>query len=540
MIDPAPRGDECFELTKALVGTRAGRACISPFGELRVEHPLLRAPLVFSISRLAGALELGEESVLPAFEREPIGVHLPSDGFRGPNVALVMRQPLRVGPFKYGAQQQIPLTRRDRKQGVDVDLLTLSVADPGLLLAALRAKGVQTSRSLDDALGSSIPLAPPELAVEVLAARRRGVRTMARRQIGLGVITAILVALRATVETRPWETSGRVSAAALAAAWLVGLVIAARQKRSSRGGLRRWAWILPLVLVAAVVALALLGSQHRLTGGPYLLAMAVLAALVSGPLIGFGLRSLRATRAAPDPSPLADPPKPRWALAAASAAAAIGVIVVAAQLEDAAASIDRAAQSALVDADDLPVGWESCCNGDHFLRGDSLDEHICGGDDSALPAHVAAVARTFTKPIPRDSDFLDGQVEMTVLIAPTPEDASAEFRATDGQPYVECTSDSVGRLARESQSRATGDSEVVYGGRLPVQGVTDGVLEVFRVRVPIGDKFDVSWTYFLRLRIGRAIVRLPIQHFAIEQMDADELGSIVQAVVKSVEESSAP
>jgi len=39
-------GETCFDLQKPVVGKPAGRVCITPFGEIRVEHRQLKGPVI--------------------------------------------------------------------------------------------------------------------------------------------------------------------------------------------------------------------------------------------------------------------------------------------------------------------------------------------------------------------------------------------------------------------------------------------------------------------------------------------------------------
>ena len=527
------RGEVCFDLQKPIIGRPPGRVCISDFGEVHVEHRLLKAPVVFSIDRILAFCEASEavQSALPALEREPRWVHLPRDGFTSANVAFVFRAPVHVGPFKRGANQLIPLGRGERRDGIDVDLLTTTIDDPGHLAAAMRGLGVSSSADLGTSLARAIPVVPPELEAEVFERRRRATRGTARKTVGVGLLMAGLTGARAAADGA-WGTMARVTLASVAAAVIIGVALLLRPGRSadSRRSSLRWAG----PAIASVIALVCLGialGAGDSVGAEYLLMWAALGGVVGGYLVGKGLRGLAATRVQrPGGDPLAQPGR-RWGAGAVAVTVSVALIAAAAAMEQSAAKVIEGVRAALVDQGDLPPGWSGCCGGDHVLRGDVLDSHICGSDDRALPRHEAAVARPFNLVVPGHPDLSNAHFEQTILLAPSVSDAVAEFEAIDSVDYVECTGVSIGKTASQFQPNAVDVAAADYLGRETISGLSDVVIDHFHIRIPIGGTFDAIEGYFVRGRVGRAILRLPILVYVQEKVNMAQRDAVVRAAV---------
>lgn len=175
-------------------------------------------------------------------------------------------------------------------------------------------------------------------------------------------------------------------------------------------------------------------------------------------------------------------------------------------------------RTAVVTEDDLPEGWVSCC-GVGTYSGAELAEHICGSDNLALPAHTAGFDREFSLNL-RSNGFEDGHLVEAVFLAPTEDAALAEIAAVNSPGYASCATASVARSARISVPRAVGEPRVTFQrGELPggVRGVVDRFTSVFAI--PEGS--DTVFTAFIRMQVGRAIVRMPIMTYSEPQSDAD-------------------
>lgn len=527
-------GESCFDLSRPIVGRSPGRVCLSAFREMRVEHRFLVAPLTLSLERVAAVRRPQDLGELPVLVREPKVLPLLSEGaFTPPNIAIVLRAPMHTGPLRSNAQVVVR-SRRERKQGLEVDILLLSVVDADSLIAASRAAGVVGEGTLGELLATSILPAPPEMVEQILEARRKSARRVALTAVLVASALTLITAARLVATSMPSGTVLRVALSALSGAWLSGLVQSTQPARAEPIS-RRWIAFAMLATTATIITLAIYGATRRTTGAALIVSWALMGAAAAGPLLAPGLRGLRVTRrASPQPDSGAPPYQRRWALGSAAALIAIATIVISTVAEEQAARLVRTIESALVDAEDLPARWEPCCGPDDILRGGDLDAHICGSDDAALPVHVAAIERSFNKPTVANDAFVDAHLDLTILLAPTVEDARAEFASVDSPSYFSCASASAGRLARYWQSRATGEPEVEVRPRQSLANAPGAILDTYRVRVPVGDAFDVTWVHFVRMRIGRGIIRLPILGQSPEGLDPDEIDTIVDAVVDEI------
>lgn len=530
-------GEVCFELLQPVIGRSAGRVCLTPFGEIRVEHRLLKAPVVFSTARVRSVIAgtPSHDDDLPTLVRDPVAVHLPRDAFTAANVGFVFVSPVRVGPFRYGAQQLIPLSSSHRRHGLDVDLLALTVAEPTQLLEGLASLGLAPSADLGRTLGTVIPAIPPELEAQVLEDRRRRVRRASYKTVGVGVVMAGLLGAAAGGQLT-WETVVRTTLASAAVATLLGLALSLRRGRVDPApSAFRWASRGVAGLAFLVGLGSAIGASPHLVGGTYLLTWSLLAGAAGSIVIAGGLRGLARTAPTPVPGdPLARPPRRRWPAAALVALGAVAVIVGAVASEESAAQIVRDVKAALIDEEDVP-GWTTCCDSDEILRGDTLDQHICGGDDDALPAHRAAVRRSFNKLVPGHPDRSLAHFDLTVLLAPSIAAAESEFAAVDSPTYFSCTATSIGERASQFQSGATDLANAVYEGREQIGGLPDLVIDRFYIRVPVSGTVDVKTGYFVRGRVGRAIVRMPMLVYVPFALDQSERDAMIRAVIDEVE-----
>jgi hypothetical protein len=175
------------------------------------------------------------------------------------------------------------------------------------------------------------------------------------------------------------------------------------------------------------------------------------------------------------------------------------------------------AEAAVVTAADLPAGWEAY-GPTRSYSGADLDEHICGSGDD-LPPHTAGFDAQFI-----ESGAGVGQIVHAVFIAPTEADAAQEFAAVDSPEYESCAAQSVGRMG--SRGGAPVSTEVTRGSLPPgIPGIVDRFTTAYDQNQSCA--CPVAFVTFVRMQVGRAIVRLPIIRFDRHLTDT-ELQPIVE------------
>jgi hypothetical protein len=123
---------------------------------LGVEFPLLRAPLVVPWPQVAGCVRIVEVERLESAgrPRRPRVLCFGSSKLKNSNVAIVFRPRLRMPQFTIGAEYGFPISRSERRQGLDLDVLGVNVADPDGLVARLVGRGVPRFETITEALNS--------------------------------------------------------------------------------------------------------------------------------------------------------------------------------------------------------------------------------------------------------------------------------------------------------------------------------------------------------------------------------------------------
>ena len=164
------------------------------------------------------------------------------------------------------------------------------------------------------------------------------------------------------------------------------------------------------------------------------------------------------------------------------------------------------ARAAVLTSADLPAGTQA--GPTSVWSGADLDTHICGSPDG-LPPHTAGFDAQFIVAGPAGGQ--DGfHLAHGVFLAPTVPDAEAEFAAVDSAGYQDCAFESVGRAS--SRGGAVVSSEVARGA---VPGGLPGIVDRFTTTFGPGQACDceVAYTTFVRMQVGRAIVRMPVLRF---------------------------
>ena len=91
----------------------------------------------------------------------------------GANVVIVLRQSVRLTGFTFGAEKGISITAKERRQGVEVDVITTTVGDPAALVEDLRAHGVAVGDSVPGAKRSAYGHAVGDELVQLQRSDRR-------------------------------------------------------------------------------------------------------------------------------------------------------------------------------------------------------------------------------------------------------------------------------------------------------------------------------------------------------------------------------
>jgi hypothetical protein len=454
--------------------------------------------------------------------------------YRAPNVAFVLRSPARVGPFKRGADRFFRISGRERRLGLDVDVVAVEVDDPEALMAAARRRGVPVSASVGASLASVVGEATGQQVQERLGAiaRQRLRQRVSVALVALAVAGAISLRLSLVPpsEADPGLIA-RMLVAALAGAIIAGVIGSSilserRRPHRSSGVLSRVLMGLgPIVAVGTLVVLFL--NADTWVGAPFVLAHAAVGALVGGGLLAPVLRE--APHPIPPPGPLILDGRPRERGKLLVALISVSVLALVAAGEAGSTRDLSIARSAVVSVQDLPSGWVTCCGASTY-RGSALEGHICGSG-ADLPAHTAGFDREFSFEL-TDDGLESGHLVQAVFLAPTEAAARREYAAIDSSGYSECAMASVARSARISVIDPVDvvDSTFVRS-ELPggVPGVVDRFTTVFRTRTGT----DVVYTAFVRMRVERAIVRMPIMTYTAPLADA-ELRPIVDVVANKV------
>jgi hypothetical protein len=526
-------GGRRFEAKKPLLGRARGGVVVDD-GMMRIEHPLLKAPVVVPIEQIAAVVEPAGTEADPLLLRDVRILGLVSGGLASPNLIVVFRWPVRIERFRLGAERVMAISGRERRRGVDVDALGVEVQDPYGLREALRARGATPAMSLATALVSVVGEAHGPIADE----RRREVQRAGRRQRLLGFLVGVVAAALLSAQAS-FALSGepeaaliaRMVVAAVAGAIATGavgsVVLGAVARRKKVHSASAGAALLGLSAMAALAVLVVARIQmDRWLGAPFVIAHAALGAASGGWVLALSFRD--DADPAPPPGPFAAEPRAQMPFRALAGALALATVAVIASREPSVTGDLAIARAAIVAADDLPSGWVSCCVSRAY-RGSALDEHICGS--AGLPPHTAGFERQFALNLADDRS--EGSIVEAVFLAPTADAARREFAATDAPGYAACAEASVERRARSIISDATGEPQTTSTrSRLP--DGAPGIVDRFTTTVPVPGGRDVVFTAFVRMQTGRAIVRMPIITYAAPLND-EELALIVGPAARTLE-----
>jgi hypothetical protein len=523
-----------FEAKKPLLGRARGGVVVDN-GMVRFEHGLLKDPLVVPIDQIAAVVEPGGTEADPLLLRDARIIGFVSGGLASPNLIVVFRSPVRVDRFRLGADRMLAISARERRRGVDIDAVGVQVQDPRGLRDVLRARGAAPAASVAAALVSVVGEALGPMGDE----RRREVQRAGRRQRLLGVLFGVATAALLSAQAS-FALSGEPEAALIirmAAAAVAGAVAAGAVGSFVLGALARRDTVLSasagaaLIGVSAIAGLAVIVvariQMDRWLGAPLVLAHAALGAASGGWVLAISFRD--GADPVPEPGPLVAEHRARMPLRALAAAVGLASVAIIASREPSVTSDLAIARAAIVAADDLPSGWETCCVSRAY-RGSALDEHICGS--AGLPPHTAGFDRQFALNLADDRSS-EGDIVEAVFLAPTVDAARREFAATNAPGYAACAKASVERRARAIISDATSEPQT-SSTRSPLPDGAPGIVDRFTTTFSVPDGRDVVYTAFVRMQTGRAIVRMPIITYAAPLND-EELAQIVGPAARTLE-----
>ncbi len=276
--------------------------------EVIAHFPSLKEPISVPVHLIARVVQVtAVETSSARYRGAPKALRLSARALDA-NVALVVRQPLRVAKFKPGSESVIPITKRQRAKGMDFQVLGFTVADPAGLVAAIAALGVPVDTSLPHALEEVFGLASPA-EVAVIEAQQRKARLKGRALAAVAGIAMIpAYALRLTVTDDggpfPWHDFWSLVVGGAVFAVLTVTTIAwwpvtpkpagPRPVRVQVTGARRWMGLATLATMAAIFGLSVIARQ--IFDVPRAIAFAPLIGLASGFILGFLARSIRLTR----------------------------------------------------------------------------------------------------------------------------------------------------------------------------------------------------------------------------------------------------
>jgi hypothetical protein len=221
----------------------------------------LAAPLSISIDRVAAVVRQTEVEADPTlYRRRERIVDLTG---RDANALIVFDSSLFVPPLKYGAEQTVTVSKRERKSGLNVDGLGLTFEDPDRFVARLVERGVP-AMSRRDALSKTIGIATGDDVARRAGERRSAATKLRRYVVGLSMAMAALLAWRFGLSAQPtvgfWSSQIQERVILTAVMFVASVIVAgsvvptAMRRRPVRG--RRSAGEVALRLGPVVVVVA--------------------------------------------------------------------------------------------------------------------------------------------------------------------------------------------------------------------------------------------------------------------------------------------
>lgn len=576
-----------FDVTEPPLG-RAKAGIVVEGATVTIDAAVLKRPIAVPLSNVIAVDLRPDGPPVPVLRREPKEFRLGVGPYAPANLVLVFRQPVPFGRTTWGSNQVTGITDRERRRGLAVDAVVLSLADPDAAIAALRVRGAGHHTTVGDALveviGAAEGLELERRLDEVLRARGRALAKVAVAS----TLMAIALPLRFAVGSD--LPAGRLvhigAASVLAAVWacVATLALAGADRATplpsppyphARRSVRRQATrdsVRSLLMLGAYVA-ALFGAA-RLTGLPQVVVLGTLFGSPPGIALGTVWRAAingRSSPGLPDrrlglppvppigPVPLPSPGGTDGAGAwvggpisdarttyrrslrrrvgigvGISVAVVLGLVVVALVVGSISPTADDdLAGRATVTEDDLPPGW-TAYRADGPLERGVLDDHICGNAPGSLPDHTGAYGRDFGYQIVDEMEL--ASLDLSVLMSPSVSDAEAEFAAAldNGPEYQRCVIDRAIQIAAVGSPEETGTPSTSTS-RSPMSTPSMTVDRIV-VETPTVAGLRRTHIAFVRMQVGRAIIRMPVTTWGLPMVDS-ELTPIIEVVRRRADEA---
>lgn len=273
----------------------------------RIEHPAFRAPLSITLDNLAAVIASSETNFDGLVLRRDVRLlELPTSTLARSNIVLVFRSPVRIARFRFGAQSGLSISARERRRGLDVDGLGVTVEKPHDLMAALRHRGVTEAATVHDALRAAIGVPEGEDALRRHEEIRRRRARSRRFLVGWFLLSTVAIALQVAVKVADdsLTRAGGLVLSTLLWALAILLIVSrwpARRRRrgsGSRSESRTAAAFLVGLVAVFAIPLAVAWAAARL-GVPPLLAYGMVGGIPSGVIFGVVLRMTRSRGAVP-------------------------------------------------------------------------------------------------------------------------------------------------------------------------------------------------------------------------------------------------
>lgn len=500
---------------------------VDPWGTVWIRHRGLREPLAVAASDI---LAVSTDLRLPAepYQRNPRVFEFASGRGHSPNLAITFRGPLRTGRLRTGADNRWA-RKGDGGRGPEIDGATLSLDNPAAFVLALKSVVAVTEEPQAETLCRAIATG--------VAGDDRPLPELVRKARRLGFIAPLVfgaalgAAVTSTVPGASITFIARVVAIALASTIFFGAA-AGRILPDARW----WRQVPVFTAVVGIGALVVLPlgalwvqsfALNRLIG-PWLALTVGVASSALG--VAYGALGSAGRR---DPG-LPRIALPRWRPVLPLVASAVALCVL--PLSEPGSLRDLAIARGAAMVDGLPDGWQPCCS-PRVVR-ESPHGHLCGIEPGSLPDHSVAVEGAYARQAAGNPGFSDARIDLTVILAQNAAAAQTEFAAIDSPGYEACTGRAAARAAANwGGEPITGTIETSFLDRRSLED-HDGVIDVYRVAVPTEAGIDQYLTAFVRVRVDRAIIRLPITGGGA-LVAYDEVLAIIDAVVASTEQALA-
>jgi hypothetical protein len=538
-VDTLTSGARRFPLAKPLLGrARGGLTIDGPI--LRVEHRMLKEPLEIPLSDVAAAVHVGaddaEEEELPLPERELRTLVLPSDPRRPSGLLLVLRHPVRIGHFRFSADRVLAISSKERRRGVDVDLLGVQVADVDAARVALGAAGVDTTSSLPTVIREVGGELTDPVAIEARRSAAQRAAGRARLALLVGSWSPVLLAVLTALAHLGVPTSTLLRIVGVGWCWgvagaLVALVAGrAREHGAATGSARRRGRApirtrgvliaMSLVTILSAIAMAEIANSLHLAGPWFVVLVGGLLGVPTGVALVLVTQVVSSLRRG-----AARQLGPRYELGGAVvvllAVACVAGLVTTARGEPGSFAQARLAGSALVSGGQLGGTWHQS-GSDLVDRGDDLDHHLCGGHATDLPSFDAVVHRRFTRPHEPDGGP-GGVVQIGVYLAADEATAAREIALVDGPGYLSCMGAQVAGLLACTPCQIGLPTWSWVMQRSSIASAPD--IAAFTARQ--ATTHGMGWVNqsFVRVRVGRAVLRIAATTYG-RPIDPDELATI--------------